>query len=87
MSGALLNGQLRGSSGLGIPAGLKMSERVIELIFLAEDIARTQSYATINALDGLVRSSAQGMSGPEKTMRVREVGTDINGSAERIDCL
>src|SRR5262249_13082086 len=45
---ALLNGQLSGRSGLGIPAGLKMGEGVVELILFAEDIARAQSHAPID---------------------------------------
>jgi hypothetical protein len=58
MSGALLNGPLSSSSSLVVPTGLKMSERVIEIILLAEDIPGTQSDVTIDALDGLVRPPA-----------------------------
>src|SRR4030095_8957762 len=83
---ALLNGQLSGRSGVGIPPGLKMSERVVELILIAKDIARTQSYTAIDALNGLVWPSAQGMLGPKKTVRVGKIGARIDGSGERADC-
>src|SRR3990172_4697031 len=87
MPRTLLNGQLSGRSGLGIPAGLKMGERVIELIFIAKDVAGTQSDATIDGLNRLVRPSAEGMGSPKKTVRIGEVGVRIDGSPERPDCL
>jgi len=86
VSGALLNGHLSGSSGGGIPPGLKMSKRVEELILIAKGIAGTQSYATIDALNGLVWPSTQCMGGPKKTVRIGKVGARIDGPAERANC-
>ena len=75
MSGALLNGPLSGRSGFDVPAGLKMSKRVIKLILLAKDIPGTQSDAPIDALDGLVRPPAESVGRPKKAVRVCKVGT------------
>jgi hypothetical protein len=41
MVGALINCPLSGRSSFGISTGLEMSECVVELILIAEDIART----------------------------------------------
>ena len=83
----LLNGQLSGRSGLYIPAGLKMSEGVVELILFAEDIAGAESHAPIDALDGLVRPSTQGMRCAQKAVGVCKVGACMDGPTEGADCL
>ena len=83
----LLNSQLSGRSGLGIPAGLKMGERVVELILFAEDIAGAQSYSPIDALDGLIRPSPEGMGSAEKAVGICKVGACIDGPTEGADRL
>ena len=50
-----------------------MGEGVVELILLAEDIAGAQSHAPIDALDGRIRPSAEGMGSAEKAVGVCEV--------------
>jgi hypothetical protein len=78
----LSNGQLSGRSGLGIPAGLKMGERVVELILFAEDIAGAPSHSPIDALDGVIGPAAEGMGSAEKAVSVRKVGAGIDGPPE-----
>src|SRR5438046_6028110 len=84
---SLLNGQLSGRSGLGIPAGLKMSEGVVQLILFAEDVAGAESHAPIDALDGRVRPSAEGVGSAEKAVGVCKVGAGIDGPTEGADRL
>ena len=78
---------LSGRSGLGIPAGLKVGEGVVELILLAEDIAGAQSHAAIDALDRLIRPSGEGMGCAEKAVGVCKVGACIDGPTEGGDRL
>jgi hypothetical protein len=87
MSGALLNGQQSGRSSFDIPTGLKVSERVKELILIPKDIAGAQSHATIDALDGMVWASAEGMGSSKKAVCICEIGARFDGSTERTDGL
>src|SRR5262245_43627916 len=85
MSRALLNSQVGSGSGFSVPARLKVCECVIEMIFVAEDIARTQAYATIYALEGLDRPPTQGVGTPEKSVRIGEVRAHVDRATERSD--
>src|SRR5262249_57892669 len=59
-----------------------MGEGVVELILFAEDVAGAESHAPIDALDGLVRPSGEGMGCTEKAVGVCKVGACIDGPTE-----